>query len=141
MSKSYCHLSDLERAQIQAHLELGSKVRAIARTLLRAPSTISRELKRCGWHGPATATPPAKLRTRGINGYWCEAAQKRACFLASKPRIAPKLVVGNTPGAGNALWVSVYWALKRLSPQQVSGTLARMDVPQRISHETIYTAI
>lgn len=42
MSKSYCHLSDLERAQIQAHLELGSKVRAIARTLLRAPSTISR---------------------------------------------------------------------------------------------------
>ncbi|MGB4115861.1 MAG: helix-turn-helix domain-containing protein, partial [Polaromonas sp.] len=54
MPKSYCHLSDLERAQIQAHLELGSKVRAIARTLLRSPSTISRELKRCGWLG-ATA--------------------------------------------------------------------------------------
>ena len=141
MSKSYCHLSDLERAQIQAHLELGSKVRAIARTLLRSPSTISRELKRCGWHGPTAATPPAKLRTRGINGYWCEAAHKRACFLASKPRIACKLLIGNAPGAGNALWASVYWALKRLSPQQVSGTLARMDIPQRISHETIYTAI
>lgn len=141
MPKSYCHLSDLERAQIQAHLELGSKVRAIARTLLRAPSTISRELKRCGWHGPTATTAPAKLRTRGINGYWREAAHKRAFALASKPRTKPKLVIGDAPGAGNALWESVYCALKRLSPQQVSGTLARMDVPQRISHETIYTAI
>lgn len=48
MHKSYSHLSDLERAKIQAHLELGFKVRAIARALLRTPSTISRELKRCG---------------------------------------------------------------------------------------------
>ena len=32
-------------------------------------------------------------------------------------------------------------ALADLSPQQVSGTLARMEPPQRISHETIYTAI
>ena len=118
MPKSYCHLSDLERAQIQAHLELGSKVRAIARTLLRSPSTISRELARCGWHGSAAATTAPKLRTRGINGYWCEAAHKRACALASKPRTKPKLVIGNTPGAGNALWGSVYWALKRLSPQR-----------------------
>ncbi len=141
MPKSYCHLSDLERAQIQAYLELGSKVRAIARTLLRSPSTISRELKRCGWLG-ATSTPPvAKLRTRGINGYWCEAAHKRACALASKPRTTPKLVIGDKPGVGNALWSTVHAALKRLSPQQVSGTLARMDTPQRISHETIYTAI
>jgi transposase, IS30 family len=141
MPKSYCHLNDLERAQIQAHLELGSKVRAIARTLLRSPSTISRELKRCGWHGPAAATPVAKLRTRGVNGYWCEAAHKRACALASKPRTTPKLVIGDAPGAGNALWGTVHAALKRLSPQQISGTLARMDIPQRISHETIYTAI
>ncbi len=141
MPKSYRHLSDMERAQIQAHLELGSKVRAIARTLLRAPSTISRELKRCGWHGRSAATPVARLRTRGINGYWCEAAHKRACALASKPRTACKLVTGSAPGQGNALWRSVHAALKHLSPQQVSGTLARMDTPQRISHETIYTAI
>ena len=43
--------SDLERAQIQGYLELGSKVWAIARILLRSPSTISRKLARCGWHG------------------------------------------------------------------------------------------
>ena len=141
MSKTYCHLSDLERAQIQAHLELGCKVRAIARTLQRAASTISRELARCGWHGPSAPTPNLKLRVRGINGYWCEAAHKRARCLAAKPRTAPKLMIGAVAGAGNALWESVYSALHNLSPEQVSGTLGRMDTPQRISHETIYTAI
>lgn len=141
MSKSYCHLSDMERAQIQAHLELGGKVRSIARALQRAPSTISRELSRCGWQGSQPGVPVIKLRTRGINGYWCEAAHKRARALAAKPRTAPKLLIGDTPGAGNALWQQVYSALPHLSPQQVSGTLARMNPPQRISHETIYTAI
>jgi len=33
MPKTYRNLSDLERAQIQAHLELGCKVRAIAYAL------------------------------------------------------------------------------------------------------------
>ena len=141
MSKSYCHLSDLERSQIQAQLELGCKVRAIARTLQRAPSSISRELARCGWLGPAAPTSAPRLRTRGINGYWCEAAAKRARALASIARTPRKLRMGHEPGAGNALWESVYSALKHLSPQQVSGTLARMDTSQRISHETIYTAI
>ena len=141
MPKTYCHLSDLERAQIQAQLELGCKVRAIARALQRAPSTISRELARCGWYGPGAATPALKLRTRGINGYWCEAAHKRARSLAVKPRTKSKLLIGAVAGAGNALWESVYSALQDLSPQQVSGTLGRMDIPQRISHETIYTAI
>ena len=64
MPKSYSHLSDLERAQIQARLELGCKVRAIARTLQRAPSTISRELARCGWFGPKAPTPVPRLRVR-----------------------------------------------------------------------------
>ena len=141
MAKTYCHLSDLERAQIQAHLELGCKVRAIARTLQRAPSTISRELAKCGWLGPAAATPVARLRTRGINGYWCEAAHKRAHSLAAKPRTACKLIIGTLPGAGNVLWQHVHSALADLSPQQVSSTLARMNPAQRISHETIYTAI
>jgi transposase, IS30 family len=141
MCRTYCHLSDLERAQIQAHLELGFKVRAIARTLKRSASTISRELARCGWHGPQALVPTPKLRTRGVNGYWCEAAHKRARALACKPRTAPKLVIGTTPGTGNALWQSVLGALADLSPQQVSGTLARMSPAQRISHETIYTAI
>ena len=134
MAKNYEHLSVMERALIQAKLETRCKVRAIARSLQRSASTISRELKRCGWQGQSTAAP--RLRTRGINGYWCEAAHKRACRLASKPRTPCKLVVGN------ALWQLVHAGLRQgLSPQQVSGTLARMEPPQRISHEAIYSAL
>ena len=71
MPKSYCHLSDLERAQIQAHIDLSRKVRAIFRTFLRSHSLISRELARCGWHGPTAPTPlccrrGAKLPQRGF---------------------------------------------------------------------------
>ena len=45
MPKSYCHLRDLEQTQIQAHLDLSRKVRAIFRTFLCSPSPISRELQ------------------------------------------------------------------------------------------------
>ncbi|MEO6016043.1 MAG: IS30 family transposase [Polaromonas sp.] len=135
MGKSYEHLGVGERALIQAKLESGCGVREISRSLGRAPSTISRELKRCGWQAHK-GVPRARLRARGINGYWCEAAHQRACTLASKPRAARKLV------PGNALWQRVLAALKQdLSPQQVSDTLARMEPAQRISHETIYTAL
>ena len=143
MPKNYEHLKVEERALIQAMLELGSSVRAIARSLERAPSTVSRELKRCGWFGPDAPLPRPRLRTRGINGYWCEAAHKRAMALATKPRTATKLVIA-TPEqpTGNDLWQLVLAGLKQgLSPQQISGTLTRMSPPERISHEAIYTAI
>ncbi len=78
MEKKYEHLSIEERALIQAKLETGCTLRAIAHGVQRSPSTISREIKRNGWRRPETASP-VRLRTRGINGYWCEAAQKRAC--------------------------------------------------------------
>ena len=54
MAKNYEHLSDMERALIQAKLETGCKLRAIARSLQRSASTISGELKRCGWQGQRT---------------------------------------------------------------------------------------
>ena len=137
MGKKYDHLSVEERALIQTKLECRCSVRAIARSLLRSPSTISRELKRCGWPGHGTSS--ARLRTRGTDGYWCRAAHRRATLLAIKPRTQLKLVVGTT---GNALWQIVRTGLAAgLSPEQVSGTLARMQPAQRISHETIYTAI
>jgi IS30 family transposase len=135
MGKKYDHLSIEERALIQAKLEMGCGVRAIASSLERSPSTISRELKRCGWQSQAPV-PNVRLRTRGINGYWCQNAHRRACALAAKARTATRLVVGN------ALWQLVYAGLAQgLSPQQVSGTLARMSPAQRISHESIYSAI
>ena len=94
MGKFYEHLTIEERALIQTKLETGCKVRAIAGSLQRSPSTISRELKRCGWQSQAPV-PNVRLRTRGINGYWCEAAHRRACLLAARPRTACKLAVGH----------------------------------------------
>ena len=136
MGKNYEHLSVEERALIQCKLEQGCKLRAIARSLQRAPSTISRELKRCGWRGASREVPLVRLRTRGIDGYWCQTAQRRAEQLAAKARKPRRLVVGN------GLWCHVYAGLAQgLSPEQVSGTLARMQPPQRISHESIYTTL
>jgi IS30 family transposase len=43
---------------------------------------------------------------------------------------------------GNALWGKVRDGLQQgLSPEQVAGTLARMNEPVRLCHETIYQAI
>ena len=133
--KSYGHLGIEERALIQANLKLGLSLRAIGRELGRAASTISRELKRCGWRGPDEATPAWPAVGRGVNGYWCESAHRRALKVAAKPRVAAKLVIGN------ALWTDVLALLASgLSPQQVSGTLARMQTPQRIN-QTAYSAL
>lgn len=87
---------EIALAQMRQALSHGV-LRAIARSLQRSVSTISRELKRCGQHEPRSGSP-ARPRSRGINGYWCEQAHKRACQLAAKPRTAAKLVLGN------ALW-------------------------------------
>ena len=48
------HLSCEERTLIQLSLEQGCTLRVIARSLQRAPSLISRELKRNGWINPTT---------------------------------------------------------------------------------------
>ena len=106
IEESYGHLSFEERVLIQASLKMGLSVRAIGRELDRAPSTISRELKRCGWRATEAATPAYPAVGRGVNGYWCEAAHRRACRLAAKPRVARKLVVGNS------LWTDVLAALE-----------------------------
>jgi IS30 family transposase len=46
MEKSYNHLKPEERATLMLMMREGATVRSVARTLSRAPSTISRELKR-----------------------------------------------------------------------------------------------
>ncbi|MEX3547809.1 MAG: helix-turn-helix domain-containing protein, partial [Burkholderia sp.] len=52
---TYKHLSYEERTLIHLSLEKGCKLRAIARSLHRAPSSISRELRRNGWRAPELA--------------------------------------------------------------------------------------
>jgi IS30 family transposase len=53
MGRSYIHLAVQERALIETQLKLGRSAAAIAAGLLRAPSTVTREIRRNGWLAPA----------------------------------------------------------------------------------------
>jgi transposase, IS30 family len=134
MSGRYRQLTIEDRCLIQAQLSVGIKPAAIAAGLMRARSTITREMHRNGWR-------PGPLRSeRGrppiAGGYYARKAQARALRLHRKPRVARKLL------PGGLLWVTVVHYLGRgLSPAQIARTLACMPEPVRLSHETIYTAL
>ena len=103
--------------------ELDLSIRAIARVLNRAASTICREIDRnCG--GAA---------------YSCRFAHQRCLRRRRLGKPAPKLVVGN------ALFASVKsLLLERWSPEQIASRLATLhpnETALRVSHETIYNVI
>ena len=137
MNKSYEHLCMAERSEIQFLLSKGFTVRAIARTVNRSPSTVSRELSRNYW--PSPDLPRGRGRPRVKPGYSSVQAQLRADGLAHKARRASKL------SRGSWLWQQMVLLLREgHSPEQISGILRRMypDSPDHnVSHETIYTAI
>jgi IS30 family transposase len=132
MSKSYRHLDTQERALIETQLTLGMRPAAIAAGLMRACSTVTREMHRNGWK-------PERVHrggTRIAGGYRCVLADRRARVLAARLRVVGKLI------PGNPLWIIVVDHLRQgLSPAQIARTLARMPDPVRISYETIYTAL
>ena len=73
MEKSYNHLKPEERATVMLMMREGATVRSVARTLCRAPSTISRELKKNCPDGrvyevAAAGTAPVKNDMRGVDG-------------------------------------------------------------------------
>ena len=119
----YQQLDYQERQSISVCLELGMSIRATARVLGRAPSTVSREINRNS--GGAT--------------YSCRFAHQRFVRRRRHSRPAAKLVVGN------ALFASVKASLlERWSPQQIASRLATLhphDAARRASHETIYNVI
>ena len=139
MGKYYEKLSLSERVYIQAQLELGFKAAAIAAALKRTPATVSRELWRNGWAGPARSHAKAERGPRPPGSYRADRAQQRAEQKAALPRVPRRLVPG-TP-----LWEMVVDNLRAsLSPEQIAGTLKRMApalTPVRLSHEAIYQAI
>ncbi len=136
MSKTYTHLTLNDRITIQLLLDAKLSVRAIARTLSRAPSTLTREFKHNGGLLPEPNIEPKPGRPRVFWGYCGACAQQRAQRLARKPRVARKMV------CGNAVWERVIDALRTgLSPEQASGIPGTMSDPMRISHESIYTAL
>ena len=134
MGTNYKHLSCEERTMTQLSLEQGCTLRAIARSVHRVPSTISRELNHNGWCDPA-ATPRKRGHPPVAGGYCAPAAQQRADALARAPRTSPRLA------PDGPLWGHVMRLLPtRHSPEQIAGILPDQSSLQ-VSHETIYTAL
>jgi transposase, IS30 family len=115
-------LSWEERERISRGLAAGMSARAIARELGRAPSTVSREIARCG----------GRERYLAVRG---EVVARERCR-RPKPR---KLA-----GCPRLLAVVEEGLLAGWSPQQISARL-RVEYPDdremRISHETIYLSL
>jgi len=122
-TRSYRHLSADERETLSLGLAHGHSLRAMARVLGRAPSTVSREVAR--------TTP------RG-HPYRACAAQRHAAVRAHHPRRVRKL---HDPW----LWQYVRTQLVAgWSPEQIAGRLRRAypdNMRKHLSPETIYVGL
>lgn len=137
MTSHYRHLSAEDRGAIMAMSLQRCSARLIGRTLCRAPSSISRELRRNGYLPDAHHAHLGRPRIAG--GYDAVRAGARARRMRRLARRPRKLC------QGSVLWGRVRSLLQQFwSPQQIAGILRR-DHPQQAalqaSHETIYTAI
>jgi IS30 family transposase len=115
-------LSTVEREEISRGLSRGVPLRQIAARLGRAPSTISREVRR---NGGAVRYRAAKADTLA----WRRARRPKPSKLALQARLQRCV----------ALKLSENW-----SPEQISGWLEQRyqdDDRMRISHETIYRSL
>jgi IS30 family transposase len=111
-----------EREEISRGIAAGRSIRRIATTLGRAPSTVSREVRR---NGGCSAYRASEADTRA----WEWALRPKPCRLATHPelrwRVAQKL--------------ALQW-----SPEQISGWLKREfpgEEGWQVSHETIYRSL
>ena len=115
-------LSLAEREDVSRALVAGLSIRAIAATLGRAPSTISREIRRNG----------------GADRYRASHADQAAWDRAHRPKTC-KLVLHPMLAARVADKLQQRW-----SPQQIAGWLMRTypdDATCQVSHETIYRTL
>ena len=120
---SYTQLDYQQRQSIAIGLQQGLSIRAIARMLNRAPSSISREI----------------ARNSGGAGYACTFAQQRCFKRRIQSRPSPKLLVGGALFEKVRAWLHLGW-----SPEQIAGHLAKLHPEQaalRTSHEAIYNVI
>ncbi|MCO7225564.1 IS30 family transposase [Pleionea sp. CnH1-48] len=116
------HLTIEEREEIRAGLSAKMSIRSIAKMLGRAPSTISREIK----------------RNRGRRWYKAVDADRRAWRMAKRPKLCA--LASNTE-----LKKLVIQKLQlKWSPEQISGWL-KVSFPRQnsmhLSHETIYKTL
>ena len=115
-------LSLADREEISRGIATGQSLRAIATSLNRAPSTISREVNRNG----------------GLNKYRASQADKAAWDRAHRPKIC-KLVAHRWLARIVAKKLQLEW-----SPEQVSGWLKQIypdNENYQVSHETIYRSL
>ena len=115
-------LSLAEREDVSRALVSGHSIRSIAATQGRAPSTISREIRRNGGAERYRAS-------RADQAAWDRAHRPKACKLALHPALAKRV----------ADKLQQQW-----SPQQIAGWLMHTypdDVTCQVSHETIYRTL
>lgn len=120
--RSSLALNLAEREEISRSVVAGDSIRAIANRLGRAPSTISRELKRNG----------------GMQGYRANNADQLAWERAHRPQIC-KLVRNRELAQVVASKLRLQW-----SPEQIAGWLKHVYAVNRdyqVSHETIYRSL
>ena len=115
-------LSPSEREEISRGLSVQHSLRMIARQLGRAPSTISREVRRNG--GPERYRAAASDQAawdRALRPKLC----KLACYASLSRRVSAKL-------------------RRKWSPEQIAGWLKRAfpgEAQHQVSHETIYRSL
>ena len=111
-----------EREEISRGLATDASIRQIAATLGRAPSTVSREIRR---HGGAHMYRAAEADTQA----WTHSRRPKPCRLAISPML--QQIVASK--------LALEW-----SPEQVAGWL-KLEFPDqdtmRVSHETIYRSL
>ena len=120
--RSTLALSLSEREEISRGIVAGHSIRVIARTLGRAPSTISREL----------------LRNGGRQHYRACQADQAAWHRALRPKRC-KLVTNRALARIVAAKLRLLW-----SPEQIAGWLKHTypdDESFQVSHETIYRSL
>jgi IS30 family transposase len=121
-TRARCALTLAEREEISRGLANDCSLRGIAGRLGRAPSTVSREVRR---HGGRTRYRAAAADGRA----WDRARRPKRCRLAIDPTLC-RLVAEK---------LADDW-----SPQRISGWLARTfpgDPRLHVSHETIYLSL
>jgi IS30 family transposase len=111
-----------EREAISRAVVAGQSIRSIATSLGRAPSTISREIKRNGGQECYRAS-------QADQAAWNRACRPKICKLAENRTLAH--IVANKL---QSLW----------SPEQIAGWLKHIypdDTNSQVSHETIYRSL
>ena len=120
--RSRLALTLAEREEISRAVVADQSIRSIAMSLGRAPSTISREIKRNGGQECYRASKADQTA-------WDRAHRPKTCKLAENRTLA-HIVAGKL----QLLW----------SPEQIAGWLKRTypdDENYRVSHETIYRSL